>query len=288
MENNKYIKRNSIFNLMKQLIYIFLMEKEFYHWNRNFVNIWQPKLYTEKINYLRIFEYCNNPKVTECVDKCEVKNYLKRMGKEDLCAKTYGIYDKAEDIRWKSLPNSFVIKCNHGSGYNYICEEKAEVNTEKIVSTLKSWMREDYWKLHTELVYKNINKKILIEEYLGKNIQTYRFCCFNGVPKVVYISTTQNGKDYFDYYDLRWRKTKMNRYMGTNTAFEKPECLEEMVELAAELSRPFPFVRVDLYEIKGKIYFSEFTFLPAGGYFVPSPKRFNEAWGRWLKIQGKD
>lgn len=284
MRKERYIKKNRIYEKIEQFVYLFLAEKEFYHWNKSFVCVRRPKLFTEKLNYLRIYRYSNNPKITECVDKCEVKKYLKRIGKEELCAKTYGVYNNATEINWDNIPNCFVIKCNHGSGYNYICRDKNLINVKKIEGMLNGWMGEDYWKKHTELVYKNIDKKILVEEYLGEDLQTYRFCCFNGKPKVIYIATSMNGRDYFDFYNLNWQKIKMNENQGTKEFHKRPKSLEQMIKLAALLSEPFPFVRVDLYEVEGKIYFSEFTFLPAGGYFIPSPLKFNQLWGRWLKL----
>lgn len=284
MENESYIWKMKGVRKIEQLIYIFLTEREYWHWNKSLVRIWNPRRYTEKLNYLRIYQYCDNPKVTECVDKYAVKKYLKRIGKDELCAKTYGVYDRVEEIDWKSLPKAFVLKCNHGSGYNYVCKDKDAIEPKKLEKVIKGWMAEDYWKKHTELVYKNVKKRILIEEYLGDNIQTYRFCCFNGRPKVVYIATTTGGKDYFDYYDLKWQKLKINENQGTGKTHKRPDHLEEMIELSAELSKPFPFVRVDLYETHGKIWFSEFTFLPAGGYFIPYPLKYDQIWGRWLKL----
>ena len=273
-----------IFEWAARTKYMLLTQKRYYHWNKCFVNLRHPKLYTEKLNYLRLHQYYNNPKITECVDKCEVKNYLRRLGKEELCAATYDVYGKASQIDWDCLPEQFIIKCNHGSGYNYVCRDKASLDINKAVKMLDGWMKEDYWKKEMELVYKNIRKKILVEEYLGDSIETYRVCCFSGVPKLIYIVTTLNGKDYWDFYDLKWKKIKVNENIGSNKVHEKPNNLEKMLELAEELSQPFEFVRVDFYEAKGKVYFSEFTFLPSGGYFVPWPEKYNRMWGRWIKI----
>lgn len=282
--NDRECMCKHIINWVARTKYMLMTQKRYYHWNRSFLKLRHPKLYTEKLNYLRLHQYYNNPKITECVDKYEVKNYLRRLGKEDLCAKTYGVYSKASGIKWDCLPEQFVIKCNHGSGYNYVCREKSALDIKKTEKLIDGWMKEDYWKKELELVYKNVSKKILVEEYLGDSIETYRICCFGGLPKFIYIVTTIKGKDFWDFYDIKWQKIKVNENIATNIIREKPIHLEKMLELAKELSRPFEFVRIDFYEAKGKVYFSEFTFLPAGGYFVPWPEKYNRMWGRWIKI----
>lgn len=249
------------------------------------LNLKNPQTYIEKINYLRLNQYANNHQITKYVDKYNVKKYLSEIGYSDKCAKLYGAYKQVDEINWEELPESFVIKCNHGSGYNIVCKYKKKLNLEKVKHQLQTWMNEDYWKKFVELQYKNIQKKIIIEEYLGDDIETYRFCCFNGEPKFVYVSSRIKGKDYNDFYSLNWRKLKVNEKYSTNIVHAKPQLLDEMILMAKTLSGEFPFVRVDLYEKENNIFFSEFTFLPAGGYFVPSPERFNIKWGRWIKIK---
>lgn len=152
---------------------------------------------------------------------------------------------------------------------------------------LDKWMKEDFWKVYCEPQYKDVPKHIIVEEYLGDNIQTYKFFCFNGKPKVLYVSANgENGeKDlYLDYYDLdwNWMPVSLDGHEHAKVKAEKPENFEEMVALAEELSSEFPFVRVDLYDVKGKIYFSEFTFVPTGGNMKLKPKEVLDEWGKWL------
>ena len=247
-----------------------------------------PTTINEKLQYLKLNQYYNNPLITMCVDKYRVKEYLKQIGYPELAAKLYGVYEKADDINWDELPNQFVIKCNHGGGYNIICNDKNSLNKKIVIKQLKKWMREEYWAVYAEPQYKYVEKRILIEEFLGENIHTYKFYCFNGVPKVCYISS--NGKNgeydmYYDYFDMDW--TRLNIYLKGHDHYPgvlaKPERFEDMKRIAEELCKKFPFVRIDLYNINGKIYLSEFTFIPTGGYMHLKPDGTDLEWGNWLK-----
>ncbi len=280
-----------IFILIKRIFpeaYELQTKYRYYIWNRKWLNLRRPKTYSEKINYLKLHVYGRSRKINECVDKCSLHNYLERKGYGRYNPVILAVYDDPEDIQWDKLPNSFVIKCNHGSGYNIFCRDKEKIDRDKAIVQLKQWFKEDYWKRYAELQYKNIQKKIIVEEYLGDNIETYRICCFHGSPKAIYIVTSRDGSDYADFYDLKWHK--MDLVMGcggTKTRHRCPEKLDEMLELAKKLSSPFPFVRVDLYEVEGKIYFSEFTFMPSGGYTALWPEKYETMWGNWIKLKKK-
>lgn len=215
--------------------------------------------------------YYNNPVVTQCVDKYRVRAYLEERGFANILPKLIigGITDPEEiRIHWKDFPDSFVIKCNHGCGYNILVRDKSKVNVDKVVKQIAEWIKEDYWKYYCEPQYKNVKKCILVEQYLADDIQTYKFYCFNGNPKVLYVSENgPNGeKDlYLDYYDMEWNHLDLTLgdHLHAEKLTEKPKNLEEMVELARKLSEDFPFVRVDLYDVDGSVYFSELTFIPS-------------------------
>lgn len=249
----------------------------------------KPVNINEKLQILKTGKYYNNPLITTCVDKFQVKKYLEELGYGDLCAKLYGVYDKPQEIEWEKLPERFVIKCNHGCDYNILCDSKEKIQKEKIERTISGWLEEEYWRTTAEYQYKYIEKKVLIEEYLGDNLEAYKFYCFNGEPKVVYLSMAgEDGeKDfYLDFYDMEWNHLDIAlashaHYPGI---IKKPDGFENMINVAKQLSKPFPFVRVDLYYVNDKIYFSEFTFMPTAGYMKLEPKQIANEWGSWLKL----
>ena len=148
-----------------------------------------PQDINAKINILKVTEYYNNPVVTKCIDKYLIREYLKEKGLEELCPKLYGVYEKADEIDWNGLPNQFAVKCNHACGTNIIVDDKSKLDFEAAKKQLDKWMKMDYWR-EGEIQYKYIKKKIIIEEYLGagEELKTYKFFCFNGEPKVLYIS----------------------------------------------------------------------------------------------------
>lgn len=254
-----------------------------------FPNLSNPKTINEKLQVLKLNQYYNNDIITTCVDKVLVKDYLKKQGYGDLCAQTYWVGDNFGSVDFDSLPEQFVIKCNHGCGYNLFVGNKDRIDREEVEKTVLQWMDEDCWKIYAEFQYQFVEKKILIEQYLGDRIKTYKFYCFNGVPKVVYCSQADeegNADRYLDYYDLKWNHLDIHlgEHPWNPIPVVRPCCLEKMIEIANELCKPFPFVRVDLYEIEGKVFFSEFTFEPTGGYMQLYPSSVALEWGEWLKI----
>lgn len=267
-----------------------LLSKDlFYHCFHKKLNLKNPLDINEKLHYLKLNDYNRNPVITQCADKYRIREYLVDKGYSNLLPQLYGVYDSPFEIEWEKLPEKFVIKCNHGCGFNILCTDKKELDRGEIASTLKRWLRTDYWKEYAEVQYKYIKKKIIIEEFLGNDIQTYKFYCFNGIPKVLYVS--ENGEDgvkdkYIDYYDMSFvrQDTKLVGHSNIPHEVEKPKNFDKMVEIARELSRDFKFVRVDLYNIEGKIYMSELTFVPTGGFMTLEPEQTSVIWGGWLDI----
>lgn len=254
------------------------------------LDLTNPITINEKLQYLKLNQYYNNPVVTRCVDKYRVKEYLKEIGYPELAAKLYGVYDKPQEINWDVLPDQFMIKCNHGGGYNIICRDKNKLDKKETSRQLKKWLHEDYWAVYAEPQYKYVEKKILIEEYLGDDIHTYKFYCFNGTPKVCYMSS--NGEDgeydkYYDYFDMNWNR--LDTYLKGHDHYPGeiavPANFDRMKQIATDLCKDFTFVRIDLYNIDGKIYLSEFTFVPTGGYMHLKPEGTDLEWGEWLHLE---
>ncbi|WHY71993.1 ATP-grasp fold amidoligase family protein [Fictibacillus enclensis] len=267
-----------------------ILTKILYYKNfRKKLNFKKPVSFNEKIQYLKIKKYTDNPTITQCVDKYRIREYLKKYNLDSLCPKLYGVYNNADDIDWDKLPMSFVIKCNHGSGMNILCSEKNELNKEEVKKTLNTWMKKEYWKIFGETQYKNVQKKIIIEELLDPNILTYKFYCFNGQIKVSYVSLNgENGEKekYIDFFDEKWNWIPVKLWPHEHAPVHpnKPKAYDEMCNIARTLSKDFPFVRVDLYNVNGDIYFSELTFVPTGGMMRLTPESVNEDWGKWLEL----
>lgn len=228
----------------------------------------------EKLQWLKI----NNryPELTSLVDKIEVKDIVaSRIGKEYIIP-TIKVWDKPEDMTkesFDSLPDRFVVKTNHSGGNMgvSIVKDKKSADFMKIKKKMARSLRDDIYKRFREWPYKDVNKRIFAEEYLGDNLVDYKFYCFNGdVDCVLTCSGRQSGHGTkFYFFDRDWNLRRYNK-AGKNApegfTLQKPEGMDKMFELASELSKGFPFVRVDLYNVDGKIYFGELTFYPASGF----------------------
>ena len=236
------------------------------------LNLEEPKLFNEKLMWLKLNKYANNPLVTKCVDKYRVREYVKDCGLENILNTLIKTYDSVEEINFEELPNKFVLKCNHGAGYNIICEDKSKLNIKEAKTKLKKWMKEDYWKYVAEVQYKGVRKKIVCEKFLeskdGNSIKDYKIYCFNGEPKFCMLCIERNlGKPKYYFFDTEWNLLRINpagKEAPPDFLVAKPECMDKMYEVAKTLAKPFEFVRVDLYEYHGQPVFGELTFTPAG------------------------
>ncbi len=286
--NNK-IKRLSETNIEEASKYIFKLgfgyTPDFNH----------PKTINEKITYLKLHDYYNNPVITQCVDKYRVKEYITEKYSETTpvkVAKLYGVYDRAEDIEWDKLPDKFAIKCNNGGGYNIFCDNKSSLDIKSVSKQINKWLKEEQWKYFAECQYKFVENKVLIEEYLGDTLKTYKFYCFNGEPKFMYVSfANEKGEPdyYLDYFDMDFNHLPISLDAHEYAPFEIecPKNWEDLKKTAKTLSSDFPFVRVDLYSLGDSIYFSEYTFVPTGGHMKLTPEGTDEEWGELLKIDVK-
>lgn len=253
------------------------------------LNLEKPETFNEKLCWLKLRVFPNDIKVIQCADKYEVHNYLKSKGCNDLLVNLLGVWDKVEDIDWDSLPNKFVLKCNHGCAYNIICTNKNQFDRTDAIKKLNKWMKEDFSLVSGEPHYSKITRKIICEEFLEGEIKDYKFFCFNGVPQFYYVGLTPNG----DFHNLVCDfimpdGTPANFYRLDHKRFEKtpepPQNLQEMLKIAQKLSADFPFVRVDLMNVEGKLYFSELTFTPSAGIMPLAPEGTDEKLGKWLDL----
>ena len=249
-----------------------------------------PITYTEKLQYLRIYVYPKNPLVIQCAGRVCVREYLKEQGYEKILITCYGIYDRFEDIDFDALPNRFVMKCSHASGWNILVRDKATFDKEAAKKKFHHWLKSNYGKKTVEMHYAPIKPQIIIEEFLGdgKTLPVeYKIHVFNGVAKNLYVVSGRGEDIRYDQLYIDWTpfdESQFNGWKKSDKTPAKPACFDEMVKIAEELSKPFPFVRFDLYEINGKIYFSEMTFTPAKGTLIFDDDNADIIQGKWLDI----
>lgn len=250
-------------------------------------NLNKPIRYTEKLQWYKL-NY-RDPLMTKCSDKYEVREYVKDKGLESILNPLYGAYDNVEDIKFENLPKSFAIKYTNGSGANFFVEDKRLLNEITLRISLSKWMKKKHINYGREWSYYNVRPKIIVEKLLERDenndLPDYKFFCFNG--KVEYLYTMINYVDNHDqgncsFFTPDFKKLPYRRseYAPIDTEVKKPENFEQMLFIAEKLSEDFPHVRVDLYNIKGKIVFGELTFYNAGGYSVFTPDIFDFEMGK--------
>jgi hypothetical protein len=265
------------------------------HWQYRFItgkqlNLTNPKLYTEKLQYLRHVVFPQDPLVIRASDRVAVREMLEEKGLKKYLVPIYGSYDRFEDIPWKQLPKQFVLKCTHASGFNHIVLDKDQVHVPKLKRQFNRWLKQDYGLKTLERHYSPIPRKIIIETYLGLATSLpieYKIHVFHGQAKYLYVVTGRGSNIRYTHLLINWTPFPGAQFNGWKTAeypVIEPENFKTMVQLAEKLGSPFPFVRVDLYSIKGKIYFSELTFTPAKGTLKLSDPVVDAQMGEWLTL----
>lgn len=245
-----------------------------------------PKRYSEKIQLKMISD--DMFKYTQYVDKYKVRDFIKQKIGEDYLINLLGVYDNVEDIDFEKLPNKFIMKTNHGSGYFIICEDKKNFDIDKCKKYIRRCIKENYYNKCREKQYKNIERKIICEELLG-NIDSdfldVRVFCFNGKADFIQVdSGFAYGKTTRMHYDLEWNELEFDmKQPRMKNKINKPKKLEELIKLANILCEDFDHVRVDFYLSDDKIYFSELTFTPAGGRAIITPDKYDFILGSKLK-----
>lgn len=246
--------------------------------------------YTEKLQYLRLYVYPKDDLVSKCAGRVGVREYLKDMGFDELLIKTYGVFDSFKDIDFASLPNQFVLKCSHGCAMNYICYDKSKIDYKDLEKKFNKWLKTNYGKKTLELHYSKIKPQIIIEELMLENNKLpteYKIHVFNGVAKNLYVVTSRGVDIRYNNYYIDWTPfdgSQFNGWKKTDYPLKKPSNFIKMVDIAEKLASNFPFVRVDLYNINGKIYFSEMTFTPAKGTLILDDDKCDYEMGKWLDI----
>lgn len=246
----------------------------YFLFRRNFLNLSNPKTFSEKLSWLKLNRYNNDEIVKICSDKLAVRQYVKENGLEYMLNKIIAVYEKPEDILWDKLPDKFVLKWNFGSGYNYICQSKDALDIPYVIKKLNNWKKSKFWLFFSELQYKVNKKYILCEKFLeseDNKLLDYKFYCFHGVVRaILVIDRYENNNNKAAFMSDDWTYMGSIDYKYRESFIPKrPKSLEDMIKASEMLSKLFPFVRVDFYESRGNPIFGEMTFTPAAG-LIPS------------------
>ncbi len=246
-----------------------------------------PKTFNEKVQWLKLNYFPENEKAISMTDKFKVRTVLTEMGLEHLLPRLLFVSDSVDDIPWTKLPNKFVIKCNHGCAYNIICTDKETCDTEQIKKKIQIWLKQDFGLYNIEPHYSKIERKVFAEEYLGDMLIDYKFFCFSGEPKFLYVSKdlAHDSIAQISYFDMEWNRLPLKRDDYAELIdVKKPSCFDDLVKYARILSKDFPFVRTDFYVIDEKPVFSEMTFTPSAGMMPISPDHFDRDWGEMINL----
>lgn len=279
--------RGSI-KLVSKKKYIELQYKYITHHKLHFNS---PVRYTEKLQYLRYYVYPKMPLVSKCAGRVGVRDFLIENNLEEYLIPVIGIYDKFDDIDFDKLPNQFAMKCSHGCAMNYICFDKSKINKQELRKKFNKYLKTNYGKKTVELHYSPIKPQIIIEQLMlqdGHLPDEYKIHCFNGKAKNLYLVTGRGNDIRYTNMYINWTPfdgSQFNGWKKLDYMPEKPGNFSEMIKISELLSAKFPFVRVDLYNINGKIYFSEMTFTPAKGTLILDDDQCDFEMGKWLNIK---
>ena len=237
-----------------------------------------PTSFNQKIQWLKVND--RNPQHTIMVDKLRVKSLVaNRIGLEYVIP-TIGVWNSFDEIDFSTLPNRFVLKTTHGGGglNVMVIKDKTKLDWNKAKEKFDKSMRADVWHVYREWPYKDVPHKIIAEEYIEDEhgeLRDYKFFCMNGEPQFLFLATNRMGEGdtTFDFLDLDYNRIPaLNGHPNMNTKPVAPPNFKQMVDIAKKLSKGETFVRVDLYNVRGKIYFGEYTFFHNSGLvpFVPN------------------
>lgn len=250
------------------------------------LNLKRPQTFNEKLNWLKLYD--RNPLYTRMADKYEAKLIVSNIIGAKYVVPCYGVWDSFDDINFETLPNRFVIKGTNDSSGVFICKNKEDLNKDALRNNLLLCQKRNYYYSLREWVYKDIKPRIIIDQFLddqsGHELMDYKFMCFNGIPRVMY-QTNKASNIYENFYDMDYNVLNINHGFKRHIPeFEKPAEFDLMKELAAKLSAGIPFVRVDFFDVAGRVYFGEFTFYDWGGMRPFSDVKWDKILGNFLVL----
>lgn len=250
-----------------------------------------PQTFNQKLQWLKL--YNRKPEYTTMVDKYAVKEYVASKIGKGYIIPTLGVWNTPDEIEWDKLPNQFVLKTTHGGGGCgvVICKDKSSFDKVAAKNKLQKSLDSDIYLTFREWPYKDVPKRIIAEQYMtneGKDLEDYKVHNFNGEPKIILVCRNrfENGLMIDDFYSTDWQQLDMRRPGHPNSMIPQspPQGLSEMLTLSKILAKDIPFLRIDFYIIKGKIYFGELTFFPAAGMCKFEPEEWDYKLGEMIKL----
>ena len=252
-------------------------------------NLKNPKTFNEKIQWLKL--HYHDPLITKCADKYLVREYVKDKIGEEFLIPLLGVYDSPDEIDFDSLPNQFVIKVNWGWAQNIIVKDKSQLDIKETKEKLYNWLKPEanHYFYSFEWSYKNIKPKIIIESFIqqiNNDLYDYKFLCYNGVCKNLFIISDRFKNKYCDFYDSNYNILPFKRvFENSPQGIPKPVNFNTMLVLSETLAKDFPFVRVDFYNVEEKIYFGELTFSPGNGMEAFTPLEWDYKFGNLIDLK---
>jgi hypothetical protein len=275
-----------LFRLLPDAAYLRLL----YMWShRRPLRLRRPRTFNEKLQWYKL--HYRDPLMVTLSDKLAVRGYLEARGHGRLLNEMYGVYDRPEDIDFDSLPERFVLKATHGSNMNIICRDRSKLDREKSIAMMRGWLATDFFYSGRQWCYQGIRPRLICEKYLENEefgeLLDYKFYCFGGKPEILWVCSGRYGAGGVKYnaYDMNWRRIRIFKGKpGCDLDILMPANFPAMVATARELCGAFPFIRVDLYAIGGKLIFGEFTFYPDSGLIPFTPDGYNAYFGDLLVL----
>lgn len=257
------------------------------------LNLDNPKTYTEKLQWLKLYDH--RPEYTTMVDKYAAKQYVAEKIGEEYIIPLLGVWDRAEDIDFDTLPDRFVLKTTHDSGSYVVCKDKSKLDISAARKRMAKFLKRKYYDNNREWPYKNVMPRIIAEEYMEDSrcgeLRDYKFFTFGGVPKVLYIAQGRGKGEptVADFFDMEFNHLPFTiDHDMADVPPEKPENFALMQALAAKLSAGTPQLRVDFYEVDGKVYFGEMTFFHCSGFEAFHPEQWDKIFGDWVILPEKN
>lgn len=253
-----------------------------------------PASFNAKLQWLKLYGN-RNSEYTKLVDKLAVRDYVDNIIGKKYLNKLIRVYDNVNEINFDELPEKFVLRLNHGSGWNIICKNKHELDKVRTMEKLTRWYNTNYYDVSKEWAYRDIPPKILCENYLdgekdfagrkGYGLLDYKVFCFHRLPRYIQVDVDRYANHMRAFYDIAWNKQPFSTYFPIYKGnIIKPENLGELLELARLLAPDTPFSRIDFYNFEGKIFFGEITFFHGGGHEVFLPPEYDLELGRLIKL----
>lgn len=289
MKFRYYISR-SIARLLPDKLYLSIKFRTHMGYWMNWKN---PQTFSEKLQWLKVYD--RHPEYTKMVDKVAAKDYVAGIIGKEFIIPTLAVYNTADEIDYDALPDQFVLKCTHDSGGLVVCRDKSKLDREAAREKLRKGLKRTYIVQNREYPYKDVPRRIIAEQYMedeSGELKDYKFFCFDGTPKALFVASDRGRKDTetkFDFFDMEWNHLPFtNGHPNSDKEIPCPSNFDKMKDIAGKLSVGMPHVRVDLYNVNGKIYFGELTFFHWGGTVPFNPEEWDYKFGSWIKLPEKN